>query len=490
MCSVQFEVPQAAVALSWSLQSALLAGLAVTSGVLAITFRRQAMWTLAATFTCAAIGSVMVWVSLTSAVLGMRERTGVLFAAVAIALGPGASAVLITHMVRVLAGRATGAWPPASVLAGWSVGTAAASYVASRLLNTLANAPVAVIGVIGSVLAFAVFLGIGAYAVRLGRGRADRANVFRLFAAAMVALAFRSIVNLVITGVAVATGGAPTFPPFAIGVQVFLLAVSGVLQLVAILDEERMLAVQQAEQLRNAQLAIATSQRLESLGQMAGAVAHDFNNVLAVISVSSESARAAPGEPHDNELRDIHEAARRGQALTRQLVAFARSSPQTVIRFDAAERTREVRVLLERMAGQQVDLDVRSAGDPQFVEMDVTQFEQVLMNLVANARDAASPGGHVRVEVGSAADRPGGTPGDEQAFVRLTVMDNGTGISPDVMPRIFEPFFSTKRAGEGSGLGLATCERIVRAAGGRIEVHSERGQGARFDVLLPRAAAA
>jgi two-component system cell cycle sensor histidine kinase/response regulator CckA len=110
------------------------------------------------------------------------------------------------------------------------------------------------------------------------------------------------------------------------------------------------------------------------------------------------------------------------------------------------------------------------------------------MNLVANARDAAAPGGHVRVEVGPGAARPGGAPPDDAAFVRLTVQDNGTGIGPDVLPRIFEPFFSTKRAGEGSGLGLATCERIVRAAGGRIEVHSEPGQGARFDVLLPRVA--
>ncbi|HVZ47716.1 MAG TPA: ATP-binding protein [Gemmatimonadaceae bacterium] len=484
---MHFEIPQAAVALSWSLQSALLAGLAVTSGVLAITFRRSVMWTLTATFLCATVASVLVWVSLTSASLGMPESTGVVFAAGAIALGPGAAAVLMTHMIRLLAGAAGGAWPRPQVLVGWSLAAAAASYVVSRVAYVEADAPIGVIGAFGSIVAFIVFFAIGVYALRLRARHPGRASVFRLFGAALIALAFRSIVNLVIAAVAVATGGTPTFPPFATGVQVFLLAVSGVLQLVAVLDEERALAVQQAEQLRNAQLALAASQRLESLGQMAGAVAHDFNNVLTVISVSSEAARATPGEAHDEELRDIHEAARRGQALTRQLVAFARSSPQVVARFDAAERTREMGVLLERMAGQQTELEVRASTDPQWVQMDVTQFEQVLMNLVANGRDAAAPGGHVRVEVGPGGDRPGGAPGDDQALVRLTVQDNGTGISPDVLPRIFEPFFSTKRAGEGSGLGLATCERIVRAAGGRIEVRSEPGQGARFDVLLPRA---
>lgn len=485
---MQLQIPQAAVALSWSLQSALLAGLCVTSAVLAITFRRPIMRTMTATFLASAVASVCVWVSLTSDDLGLPPGTGLACAALAIALGPGASGALIYHMVRIVAGRESGAWPHWGLSLLWSAGMGGASYVIVYFASVARDVPIAVIGAIGSVLAFSTFLAIGAYAWRIGRALPGRGNVFRLFAAALASLGTRSIVNLVIAGVAVAAGGEPAFPPFATGVQVFLLAISGVLLLVAVLDEERTLAVQQAEQLRNAQLAIATSQRLESLGQMAGAVAHDFNNVLTVISVSTESARAAPGESHEEELRDIHEAARRGQALTKQLIAFARSAPQSVVRFDAAARTRELGGLLDRMAGQQVDLEVRANGDAQPVEMDVTQFEQVLMNLVANGRDAATPGGHVRVEVGPASDRPDGAPSDDQAFVRVTVMDNGTGIAPEVLSRIFEPFFSTKRAGEGSGLGLATCERIVRAAGGRIDVHSEPGKGTRFDVLLPRAA--
>ena len=231
---------------------------------------------------------------------------------------------------------------------------------------------------------------------------------------------------------------------------------------------------------------MAKSQRLESLGRMAGAVAHDFNNVLAVIGLSAESARTAGPETSDEDLKEILASSKRGQELTRQLLAFARQAPQQITQFDVSHQIDKLSGLLQRLVGKQVVLTITLSPTPQIVEMDVTQFEQVLMNLVVNGRDAMPQGGTVSVIVA-----PTVVAGDSKAgFARVSVTDTGTGIPADVLPHIFEPFFSTKTVGEGTGLGLATCDGVVRRSGGRIDVHTEAGKGTRFDVLLPRTSAA
>jgi signal transduction histidine kinase len=298
-----------------------------------------------------------------------------------------------------------------------------------------------------------------------------------------IALGLRVAVNVFIAAEAFVGGDVASFSVGTIFTQVFLLAIAAALQFVAVLDEERALTVRQAEQLRQAEAAMAASQRMESLGRMAGAVAHDFNNVLTVISMSAHSALGdETREELRQDLEEIAASATRGKALTEQLLAFARQVPQQVTRFDARAQVEKMRVLLERVAGKTATVTIEASDGLQLVDMDVTQFEQVVMNLVLNARDAMPNGGRIAIHTGSEA-------GVGDGKVRISVEDTGAGIPPEVIGHIFEPFFSTRKHAGGTGLGLAICDGIVRAAGGRIAVNSVLGKGTRFDVLLPRAAA-
>jgi two-component system cell cycle sensor histidine kinase/response regulator CckA len=212
------------------------------------------------------------------------------------------------------------------------------------------------------------------------------------------------------------------------------------------------------------------SQRLEALGQLAGGVAHDFNNLLTVVMSASQLARRRPGDV-SRFLDEIDEAAERGAALTQQLLAFGRRQVmmrQPVVLADIVER---LVPLLTRSLGPSYPLELRTSPAPA-VLADPARLEQVVMNLVLNARDAMPVGGTIVIEIGTVGDR-----------VRLAVIDRGVGMDAGTRSRVFEPFFTTKP--DGTGMGLASVYGIVAQSGGEITVDSAPGRGSTFSVLLP-----
>jgi two-component system, cell cycle sensor histidine kinase and response regulator CckA len=241
------------------------------------------------------------------------------------------------------------------------------------------------------------------------------------------------------------------------------------------------------------------SQRLESLGHLAGGVAHDFNNVLAVIGGFAQEVtrRVAPPDESDaDRWRDVQEnveqiehATQRGTRLTRQLLAFARQEDVRPTVLDVNEVTSQLTPMLRHAVGAGVHLDVALGDDLWPVEIDQGQFEQVLLNLAVNARDAMPRGGQLSIQTANInLDEEYVSHHGELAVgphVMLAVSDTGVGIEPDVAEHIFEPFFTTKPVGTGTGLGLATVYGIVRQSGGSIWVYSEPGEGTTFKIYLP-----
>lgn len=236
---------------------------------------------------------------------------------------------------------------------------------------------------------------------------------------------------------------------------------------------------------------VRQSQKMEAVGRLAGGVAHDFNNYLAVIMTYTELAREGlgEGEARAADLAEIAKAAERAHALTRQLLAFSRQQVVQPAVFKPAELVRATEPVLQRLLGEQVTVIVTVEDETGHVLLDQGQFEQVLLNLALNARDAMPNGGSLSLTVavtdldeGSA--QLHGVPA-EGRFVVLSVADNGMGMTPGVRSRIFEPFFTTKDAGKGTGLGLATAYGIIQQAGGNITVYSEPGAGAVFRIYLP-----
>ncbi len=237
-------------------------------------------------------------------------------------------------------------------------------------------------------------------------------------------------------------------------------------------------------------------QRLESLGQLAGGVAHDFNNLLGVIlnyaAFVHDELRAEDGERWEMaraDVEQIEQAARRATDLTHQLLAFARREvihPEVISLNESVRSTRE---LLRRTLGEHIRLSAVLEDDLWPVLADPGQMEQILVNLAVNARDAMPGGGRLLIETANvdvdesyASARPELEPG---RYVRLRVSDDGGGMDTATLERAFEPFFTTKPKGEGTGLGLATIYGIVRQAGGRIRLYSEKGFGTTCTVMLP-----
>ncbi len=234
--------------------------------------------------------------------------------------------------------------------------------------------------------------------------------------------------------------------------------------------------------------------RLETVGQLAGGVAHDFNNILTVIGIHSEFLLSGldPSAPQRADADQIHEATKRASMLTKQLLAFSRRQVLEMTPVSLNDIVRDMTPMLQRLIGE--DLGVEVALDPSIgiVLADIGQMQQVIMNLVVNARDAMSNGGMVTISTANVEldatyvlDHTAVTPGD---YVMLTVSDTGSGMTPEVRARIFEPFFTTKPPGLGTGLGLATVFGIVRQSGGYVWVYSEPGQGSSFKIYLPVAA--
>ena len=226
----------------------------------------------------------------------------------------------------------------------------------------------------------------------------------------------------------------------------------------------------------------AEARRLESVGRLAGGVAHDFNNLMTAVMGYSELLLASmpPDDERRADVGEIERAAARAGELTQQLLAFARRREVQPRVVDVGELIHGLTRLLEALVGPQIELDVRVDPGLRRVLVDPTQFEQVIMNLAVNARDAMPGGGRLLIEAGND-DRDGA------AGVRLTVRDSGVGMPPEVQARMFEPFFTTKAVGEGTGLGLATVHGIVHQAGGRIDVRSVAGAGTVFHLFFPEA---
>lgn len=234
------------------------------------------------------------------------------------------------------------------------------------------------------------------------------------------------------------------------------------------------------------------AERMETVGRLVGAVAHDFANILTLIAGYSDILLNRIGErdPLRPELDEIRKAANRGARLTAQLLGFTRGQAVQPRPLDLNSVVRDIERMLQLIIGECVELQLELSPTLHKVVADPGQMEQVVMNLVLNARDAIPAGGRIRIEtaeeeIGEIAAREHGIqPG---AYVTLSISDNGHGIPPEALSRIFEPFFTTKEQGKGTGLGLSTVHRIVKESGGDIRVNSTPGDGATFTICLPRA---
>ncbi len=233
------------------------------------------------------------------------------------------------------------------------------------------------------------------------------------------------------------------------------------------------------------------SQKMEAVGRLAGGVAHDFNNLLGIVTACAELLRNRVDAESTEYIDNIHEAAKRGASLTRQLLAFSRRQPVQTQLLDLNDRLKEVSKLLHPLMGDDVDIVILPRSATAIVEADPGQLDQVVLNLAVNARDAMPHGGKLIVETATldsdqsfAREHPAMIPG---RYVMLAVSDNGTGMDEATRSRIFEPFFTTKEIGKGSGLGLATVYGIVKQSGGHIWVYSEPGHGTTFKIYLPSA---
>jgi two-component system, cell cycle sensor histidine kinase and response regulator CckA len=243
---------------------------------------------------------------------------------------------------------------------------------------------------------------------------------------------------------------------------------------------------------RELELQLQHSQKLDAIGRMAGAVAHDFNNLLTVIQGNAGLALSelAATQPGREELEEIEAAAERASALTRQLLTFSRQQSLELQELPVNGVIQGMQRLLARAVAADQGLQLALGPEAGAVRVDRGQLEQVLMNLVVNARDAMPGGGTVTLSTRNeelrpevARFHPNVAPG---AFVVIAVADTGVGMSAEVKSRIFEPFFTTKEPGKGTGLGLPTVYGIVQQSGGFVAVHSAPGQGSTFEIFLPR----
>lgn len=234
------------------------------------------------------------------------------------------------------------------------------------------------------------------------------------------------------------------------------------------------------------------AQKMEAVGRLAGGVAHDFNNMLAVIIGTADMAlmNLDPSDPMHGELREILSAANRSADLTRQLLAFARKQIVSPVALNLNDAVSGMLKMLRRLIGEDIDLLWKPGAAVWNVKIDPAQVDQIMANLIVNARDAIEENGKITVEThNSAIDEyycsmhPGSEPGE---YVMLAMSDNGCGIEKHIIDKIFEPFFTTKESGKGSGLGLATVYGIVKQNNGFINIYSEEGKGTTLKIYLPR----
>ncbi len=235
------------------------------------------------------------------------------------------------------------------------------------------------------------------------------------------------------------------------------------------------------------------AQKMEAIGQLTGGVAHDFNNILQVITGSLERLKRRPDAPRQDRERGLTAAltaAERAAMLTQQLLAFSRQQPLMPASIDVNRLVLGLSTLLSRTLGETIRVDTRLALDLAPAAVDAAQLESALLNLAVNARDAMPQGGRLtietaNVELGAGAAPDGDVPPGH--YVRIAVVDNGLGMTPEVLAKAFDPFFTTKPLGRGTGLGLSQVYGFVKQSGGHVEMASEPGRGTRVALYLPRA---
>jgi PAS domain S-box-containing protein len=248
------------------------------------------------------------------------------------------------------------------------------------------------------------------------------------------------------------------------------------------------------DETRKTEEKLQQSQKMEAIGRLAGGVAHDFNNLLTVILAGAEAIadELGPGDPLRADALEIDKAAKRAAALTRQLLAFSRKQVLAPHVVDVNALLHGLEKMLRRLIGEDVELTLLLGPGTYPCLLDAGQFEQVLVNLAVNSRDAMPDGGRLTIETGNVVldaayveGHPGARAGDH---VQVTVTDTGAGMTADVLSHLFEPFFTTKGPGRGTGLGLSTVYGIVRQSGGIVSVYSEPGAGSCFKIYFPRTA--
>jgi two-component system, cell cycle sensor histidine kinase and response regulator CckA len=250
-------------------------------------------------------------------------------------------------------------------------------------------------------------------------------------------------------------------------------------------------AIDTTEQ-RALELQMAQGQKMQAIGQLAGGIAHDFNNMLTAIIGFSDFLlqNHRPSDPAFQDIMNIKQNANRAAGLVRQLLAFSRQQTLRPQVLELSEVLSDLSILLGRLLGENIELKLDQASSLWPVKADLHQFEQVIVNLAVNARDAMPDGGKLKIRTANISepesreiDAKHMPPGE---YVLIEVTDTGTGMSPDVMEKMFEPFFSTKEVGRGTGLGLSTVYGIVKQTGGYIYADSELGKGTVLRVYLPR----
>jgi two-component system cell cycle sensor histidine kinase/response regulator CckA len=245
--------------------------------------------------------------------------------------------------------------------------------------------------------------------------------------------------------------------------------------------EYAVVVVESIDERKRLEERLLQSQKLEAMGRLASGVAHDFNNVLTAITGYSDLALARPRLPEEarTDVAEIKRTAERAATLTRQLVAFGRKQTLSPRVLALNEVVREIEAMLTSLIGEHIELRTTLADELGRVRVDPGQIEQVIVNLVLNARDAMPEGGTLTLATENVEL--------EIPCVQLSVTDTGKGMDDRTAARIFEPFFTTKEADKGTGLGLATVYGIVEQSGGHVDVRSRPGEGAVFTVVLPRA---
>ncbi len=372
---------------------------------------------------------------------------------------------------------------PTFVAMNLALGVLAAGYAASRTRRYRVGGAIAALAPVGACLAIAVL------------NPDDRVwyafmSISVLLAAVFLSLrATAAVAALSFGGMLALAWLVPTYrEPARFVPPLMFNAIFSVLLLLASahrndLEERRRRA------LLEAQAAAAQSERLDAVARLARGVAHDFNNLLAVIQASVGVLRGKV-PPGTEALEDLAAAADRSAALVRQLLAFSRQQGQALRVISPAEVVGALEGLLRRLAGEGVEVAVERPERLGRVRADPSQLEQVLLNLVVNARDAMPGGGALRISFRDVAIGAEGLeiPGDlgPGPYVAIEVADTGVGMTEEVRRRVFEPYFTTKPEGRGNGIGLATVHGIVKSCGGQVAVRSALGKGSVFTVLLPR----